>query len=111
MRLPSYTKQDERDYIRNIGQHLDIGNLEQIIAAEEYLNPQGKMASQHTLNTPVDTPLPPATPTQKFVFPSHGLTLPGDHRNSTMIHSNRHSRYGSNAAITEGFSTLGSRGL
>ena len=114
MRLPSYTKQDEREDIRLMGQNLEIGDLERIMAAEEYLNPHGKMASQHTLNTPVDTPLPPPTPTQKFFFPG-GFTLPGDqasHRNSTMIHSNRQSRYGSSVQITEnGFSTLGSRGL
>ena len=110
MRLPTYTKQDEKAFIHGMGKHLDIGDLDHIIAAEEYLNPQGKMASQHTLNTPVDTPLPPATPTQKFQFP--GFTLPGDqisHRNSTMIHSNRQSRYGSSAALTQGFSTLDSR--
>ena len=113
MRLPSYTKQDEREDIRLMGQNLEIGDLERIMAAEEYLNPHGKMASQNTLHTPVDTPLPPPTPTQKFF--SDGFTLPGhqaSHRNSTMIHSNRQSRYGSSVQITDnGFSTLGSRGL
>ena len=113
MRLPSYTKQDEREDIRIMGQNLEIGDLERIMAAEEYLNPHGKMASQNTLHTPVDTPLPPPTPTQKFF--SDGFTLPGhqaSHRNSTMIHSNRQSRYGSSVQITDnGFSTLGSRGL
>ena len=69
------------------------------------------MSSQHTLNTPVDTPLPPATPTQKFFPP--GMTLPHgnelNHRNSAII--SRHSRYGSSVAIPDGFSTLGSRSL
>ena len=40
---------------------------EAVVVADEYLNP-GRMPSQHTLNTPVDTPLAPSTPTQKFTF-------------------------------------------
>jgi hypothetical protein len=107
MRLPSYTTQDEKELIRSLSSN--IGGSEIIMAAEEYLNP-GRLVSQHTLSTPVDTPLPPATPTQKF-FPSNMAIHDGDHRNSTMIPaSQRHSRYGSSVAI-DGFSTLGSRSL
>ena len=67
-----------------------------------------QLPSQHTLNTPVDTPLPPNTPSQKLqqqFFPSSMSMDMDSHRNSTII-PNRHSRYGSSADIN-GFSTLG----
>ena len=105
MRLPEFTPQDERELIAQS----NLGGSEPVIAAEEYFNPGGRMSSQHTLNTPVETPLPPATPTQKFFPP--GMTLPSElsHRNSAVF--NRHSKYGSSVAIPDGFSTLGSRSL
>ena len=89
-----------------------LGGSELVIGAEEYFNPQnGRMSSQHTLNTPVDTPIPHDTPTQKFFPP--GMTLPADmsHRNSQNFSgNNRHSRFGSQQIpTTDGFSTLGSR--
>ena len=93
-----------------------LGGSELVIGAEEYFNPTGRMSSQHTLNTPVDTPLPHDTPSQKFFPP--GMTLPSDmsHRNSQNFNGNsRHSRFGSQQIPTQiptgtdGFSTLGSR--
>ena len=108
MRLPSYTTSDEKELIRNLSS--GIGGSEVIMAAEEYLNPGMRLPSQHTLNTPVDTPLPPATPSQKF-FPSD-MTFPNgmggpdiNHRHSTLI-PNRNSRYASHSDVN-GFSTLG----
>ena len=102
--------QDEKELIRShVTQSGLGGSLDGVIGAEEYFNPNGRMSSQHTLNTPVDTPVPPATPSQKFFPP--GMTLPSDmsHRNSQILNGNsRHSRYGSQQ-IPEGFSTLGSR--
>lgn len=110
MRLPEFTPQDEKELIRShVTQSGLGGSLDGVIGAEEYFNPNGRMSSQHTLNTPVDTPVPPATPSQKFFPP--GMTLPSDmsHRNSQILNGNsRHSRYGSQQ-IPEGFSTLGSR--
>ena len=50
MRLPTYTKQDEKAFIHGMGKHLDIGDLDHIIAAEEYLNPQLK--EKWLANTP-----------------------------------------------------------
>ena len=80
-----------------------------MIGADEYFNPNGRMSSQHTLNTPVETPLPPNTPTQKFFPP--GMTFPSDPNNRHSAYISRQSRYGSNAAISvpDGFSTMGSR--
>lgn len=105
MRLPEFTPQDEREMITQHG----LGGSEVVIGAEEYFNPGGRMSSQQTLHTPVETPLPPPTPTQKFFPP--GMTLPSEsHRNSAYL-SHRHSRFGSSAAIPDGFSTLGSRSL
>ena len=108
MRLPSYTTSDEKELIRNLSS--GIGGSEVIMAAEEYLNPGMRLPSQHTLNTPVDTPLPPATPSQKF-FPSD-MTFPNgmggpdiNHRHSTLI-PNRNSRHASHSDVN-GFSTLG----
>ena len=104
-----YLSQDEKELIRSHVTQSGLGGSECVIGAEEYFNPNGQMSSQHTLSTPVETPLPP-TPTQKFFPP--GMTLPSDmmsHRSSQIINSTRHSRYGSNAAIPDGFSTLGSR--
>ena len=87
-----------------------------MVVADEYLNP-GRMPSQHTLNTPVDTPLAPSTPTQKFTFqlPAVGGGGPpayqmggGGNRMGQYPASNRHStRYNSAHTINEGFSTMG----
>ena len=111
MRLPSYTTHDEKELIRNLSSN--IGGSEMVMAAEEYLNPGMRLPSQHTLNTPVDTPLPPATPSQKF-FPDQ-MSLPNEnHRNSTMIIQNRNSRYGSSVDFNNGTwnnGTLGTRSL
>lgn len=72
--------------------------------AEEYLNP-GQVASQATLNTPVDTPLP-STPTQKF-FPQS--MPPPSYSSVTQLASHRNSRYGSTQGVNDAFSTMGSR--
>merc|ERR1719412_1010225 len=106
MRLPSYTTQDEKELIRNLASA--IGGNEAVLMAEEYLNP-GQVASQATLNTPVDTPLP-STPTQKF-FPSSMPPPPySSHAQlSTNTGTNRNSRYGSTPGVNEAFSTMGSR--
>ena len=137
MRLPSYTTQDERELIRNLA--ANMGGSEAVIVADEYLNP-GRIPSNHTLNTPVDTPCLPSTPTQKF-FPhnmpppsyhdsmvhinngipqqnlnQNGLpvsmnTMQPNHHQPATLH-NRHSRYGgSTTGINDGFSTLGNRSL
>ena len=109
MRLPSYTTQDEKELIRNLAQN--IGGSEAVVVADEYLNP-GRMPSQHTLNTPVDTPLP-STPTQKFFPPN--MPPPSYHdslRHSTVGRQHtRQSRYSSATGINDGFSTMGSRSL
>ena len=83
------------------------GGSELVMAAEEYLNP-GQMQSSHTLNTPVDTPLQPSTPTQKFSF-----NMPPSYTD-TMRNSSYHGRqgYGSQFAVNNaGTNTLGSRSL
>ena len=92
--------------IRNLASA--IGGNEAVLMAEEYLNP-GQVASQATLNTPVDTPLP-STPTQKF-FPSSMPPPPySSHAQlSTNTGTNRNSRYGSTPGVNEAFSTMGSR--
>ena len=69
------------------------------MVAEEYLNPGrgvGATSSTATLNTPVDTPLPPSTPTQKF-FPNGnnggcGNMAPPPYSSHTTLH-HRNSRY------------------
>merc|ERR1719210_3078144 len=137
MRLPSYTTQDERELIRDLA--ANMGGSEAVIVADEYLNP-GRIPSNHTLNTPVDTPCLPSTPTQKF-FP-HNMPPPSYHDSMVHINNgipqqnlnqnglpvsmntmqpnhhqpatlyNRHSRYGgSTTGINDGFSTLGNRSL
>ena len=136
MRLPSYTTQDEKELIRNLA--ANMGGSEAVIVADEYLNP-GRIPSNHTLNTPVDTPCLPSTPTQKF-FP-HSMPPPSYHDSMVHINNgiqqnlhqnglpismnamqphtsqstslyNRHSRYGgSSTGINDGFSTLGTRSL
>ena len=137
MRLPSYTTQDERELIRNLADNM--GGSETVIVADEYLNP-GRIPSNQTLNTPVDTPCLPSTPTQKF-FP-HNMPPPSYHDSMVHINNgiqpqhlnqnglpvsvstmqpqntqtaslyNRHSRYGgSTTGINNGFSTLGTRSL
>jgi len=103
MRLPSYTTQDEKELIRNLSSA--IGGPEVVMVAEEYLNP-GRVASQNTLSTPVDTPLP-STPTQKFFPPN----MPPPSYSSTQHSHHRNSRYGSTPGIYDGFSTVGSRSL
>ncbi|XP_059088184.1 epidermal growth factor receptor-like isoform X2 [Tigriopus californicus] len=111
MRLPSYTTQDEKELIRNISSNL--GGSEMVMAAEEYLNP-GRMPSQHTLHTPVDTPLP-TTPTQKFFPPN--FPPPSYHDSLRGVSGNRPTRYGSHHTVHEGpgasggFNTLGTRSL
>ena len=137
MRLPSYTTQDERELIRNLA--ANMGGSEALIVAEEYLNP-GRIPSNNTLNTPVDTPCLPSTPTQKFFphnmpppsyhdsmvhinngiqqqnlnqngLPSNMNTMQPNTQQSTNLY-NRHSRYGgSTIGINDGFSTLGNRSL
>ncbi len=113
MRLPSYTTQDDQELIRNLS--ADLGGSERLIRAEEYLNP-GRMPSSHTLNTPVDTPILPSTPTQKFFPPnmpppSYQDTLRHSTHQNGGAHVNRGSRYGSHMTVNEGFNTLGSRSL
>ena len=83
------------------------------MVADEYLNPGRIPGSQHTLNTPVDTPLAPSTPTQKFTFQLPNVVgppaYPGGPRGQ--YPSNRHStRYNSAHTINEGFSTMGGGG-
>ena len=102
MRLPSYTTQDEKELIRNLASA--IGGNEAVLMAEEYLNP-GQVASQATLNTPVDTPLP-STPTQKF-FPQN--MPPPPYSSVSQLTSHRNSRYGSTHGVNDAFSTMGSR--
>ena len=75
-----------------------------MLMAEEYLNP-GQVASQATLNTPVDTPLP-STPTQKFFPPN---MPPPPYSSHTALNTHRNSRYGSTPGVNEAFSTMGSR--
>ena len=111
MRLPSYTTQDEKVLIKHVSS--TMGGSEIAITAEEYLNP-ARIPSQHTLNTPVDTPQP-STPTQKFFPPNMPPPTYNDTmRTSHMIgapQSHRQSRYCSTIGINDGFSTLGSRSL
>jgi L1 cell adhesion molecule len=112
MRLPSYTTQDEKVLIRNLSS--TIGGSEIALPAEEYLNP-ARIPSQHTLNTPVDTPQP-STPTQKFFPPnmpppSYNDTLRTSHNMMTGPPSHRQSRYCSTIGINDGFSTMGSRNM
>ena len=136
MRLPSYTTQDEKELIRSLA--ANMGGSEDVMVADDYLNP-GRIQSNQTLNTPVDTPCLPSTPTQKF-FPqnmpppsyhdsmfhlNNGLqqnvnqnglpmsmnTMQPQNAQSTSLY-NRHSRYGgSTTGINDGFSTLGTRSL
>jgi len=121
MRLPSYTHQDHRVLISNLSG--DLGGSENLVPAEEYFNPGGQTRSSagvgvsaHTLNTPVDTPLQPSTPTQKFFPP--GMPPPSYQdaltRQQQQHHSRppqRNSRYGSHMTVNEGFGTLGTRSL
>ncbi len=117
MRLPSYTTQDERVLVTHLSSHL--GGSKMVVHAEEYLNPGGvgRATSSHTLNTPVDTPLQPETPTQKFFPPS--MQLPPSYQDTfraaavaaAATTSRRGSRYGSHVAVSEGFNTLGSKSL
>ena len=116
--------QDEKELIKNLAQNICNGS-EAVVVADEYLNP-GRMPSQHTLNTPVDTPLAPSTPTQKFTFPPPGGSQQAPPSYHTAVNgggstvgrggvgyppSNRHStRYNSSHAINEGFSTMGPMG-
>ena len=83
MRLPSYTTQDERELIKNLAATMGGSELP-VMVADEYLNP-GRIPSNHTLNTPVDTPCLPSTPTQKF-FP-HNMPPPPSYHDS-MVHIN-----------------------
>ena len=94
--------QDEKELIRNLASA--IGGNEAVLMAEEYLNP-GQVASQATLNTPVDTPLP-STPTQKFFPPN---MPPPPYSSHTQLNTHRNSRYGSTPGVNEAFSTMGSR--
>ena len=108
MRLPSYTTQDERELYRKFSSH--FGGSELVMAAEDYLNPN-RIPSSHTLNTPVDTPLQPSTPTQKF-FPS-SMVLPPPYPGGTLRNavSHRGSRFGSQNTVNDPFNTLGGRSL
>jgi len=107
MRLPSYTTQDEKVLIKNLSS--TMGGSEIAITAEEYLNP-ARIPSQHTLNTPVDTPQP-STPTQKFFPPNVPPPSYNDTIRTSTMHGGPHrqSRYSSTIGINDGFSTLGSK--
>ncbi len=114
MRLPMFSTHDQKDWLKKLSLEHGVSS-EIFMQADEYLNPN-KMASQNTLSTPVDTPLPPATPTQKFFPSTLALHNGGGHlsnRNSTILPSqSRHSRYASSITVNQpGFSTMGSKSL
>jgi L1 cell adhesion molecule len=97
MRLPSYPRQDER--LLYLGQ-LNIDENEAIVSAAEYFNPDGGDGSQNALHTPVDTPLPPSTPVQKF-FP--GGILPPPAYDQTMKSSvYKRSQHANDTLVTRG---------
>ncbi len=113
MRLPSYTKTEETELIRNMS--AEVGGSERLVNVDDYFNPE-RMASSHTLHTPVDTPIQPSTPTQQFFPPNMPPpsydTLRGATANTTG-RTRRGSRYGSQMTVggNEVFNTLGSRSL
>ena len=111
MRLPDYSIQDEKELIRNFSR--DLGGSERVLGADEYFHPE-RHPSSHTLNTPVDTPLQPSTPTQQFFPPN---MPPPPYMDSMRHHVGGRQRYGSHSAVNSStaasavhFNTMGPRG-